>query len=109
MTASSHRAAVSLPPVFRSVTGAGGPTRSAGFREWPGGTAHLCVLTAPRVRGRGLARQVAAAATAYALASGHLPQWRARPAASRRVARALGFRELGSQLSFLGNQSPTNS
>ncbi|NEB68512.1 GNAT family N-acetyltransferase, partial [Streptomyces fulvissimus] len=48
---------------------------------------------------RGLARQVASEATAHALAAGLLPQWRARPAASRRVAAALGYRELGAQLS----------
>ncbi|WP_326656365.1 GNAT family N-acetyltransferase [Streptomyces sp. NBC_00385] len=82
---------------------------AAGYGDWPGDTAHLCVLTAPRVRGRGLARQVASAATAHALAAGRLPQWRARPAASRRVAGALGFRESGSQLSVRGTQSPTIS
>ncbi|NEC07096.1 GNAT family N-acetyltransferase, partial [Streptomyces sp. SID7909] len=37
--------------------------------------------------------------TRHALAADRLPQWRARPEASRRVARALGYRELGSQLS----------
>ncbi|WP_406090089.1 GNAT family N-acetyltransferase [Streptomyces sp. NBC_01013] len=75
---------------------------AAGYRRWPRDTAHLCVLTASHARGRGLARQVASAATAHALASGRLPQWRARPAASRSVARALGFQELGTQLSVLG-------
>jgi len=73
---------------------------AAGFQVWPAAAAHLCVLTAPRERGRGLARQVASAAVAQALADGLLPQWRARPTASRNVARALGFRELGSQLSI---------
>ncbi|MFD8689134.1 GNAT family N-acetyltransferase [Streptomyces sp. NPDC059651] len=82
---------------------------AAGYGNWPGNTAHLCVLTAPRARGRGLAGQVASAATAHALAAGLLPQWRARPAASRRVAGALGFRELGAQLSVRGTQSPTIS
>lgn len=72
---------------------------AAGHGDWPGGAAHLCVLTAPHARGRGLARAVASAATAHALAAGRLPQWRARPEASRRVARAIGFRQLGSQLS----------
>ncbi|MDP9793692.1 RimJ/RimL family protein N-acetyltransferase [Catenuloplanes nepalensis] len=57
------------------------------------------MLIAPAERGRGLARAVATAAVADALRSRLLPQWRARPKASRRVARALGFRELGSQLS----------
>jgi len=73
---------------------------AAGYRMWPGGTAHLSVLTVELERGRGLARVVAAAAVTHALEAGLLPQWRARPQASRRVARALGFRELGSQLSI---------
>ncbi|MBF9132087.1 GNAT family N-acetyltransferase [Plantactinospora sp. S1510] len=57
-------------------------------------------LTAPAERGRGLARAVATAAVTAALEADLLPQWRARPEASRRVARALGFSELGSQLSI---------
>jgi GNAT superfamily N-acetyltransferase len=73
---------------------------AAGYRTWPSSTAHLSVLTVPAERGRGLARMVAAAAVTHALDVGLLPQWRARPEASRRVARALGFRELGSQLSI---------
>jgi GNAT superfamily N-acetyltransferase len=72
---------------------------AAGYRLWPGDVAHLSVLTAPSHRGRGLAKQVAAAATADALEAGLLPQWRARPEPSRQVARALGFIELGAQLS----------
>ena len=72
---------------------------AAGYRRWPGDVAHLSVLTAPSHRGRGLAKQVAAAATADALEAGLLPQWRARPEPSRRVARALGFTEMGAQLS----------
>ncbi|MGW9119330.1 GNAT family N-acetyltransferase [Streptomyces sp. NPDC055663] len=71
----------------------------AGYQTWPASTAHLCVLTAPQWRDRGLARQVASAAVAHALDAGLLPQWRARPEASRRVAAALGFREIGDQLS----------
>jgi GNAT superfamily N-acetyltransferase len=73
---------------------------AAGYRDWPCGTAHLCVLTAAEARGRGLARAAASAAVAHAISEGKLPQWRARPEASRRVARALGFRELGSQVSI---------
>jgi RimJ/RimL family protein N-acetyltransferase len=73
---------------------------AAGYRDWPGGTAHLSVLTASAARGRGLARAAASAAVAHAIREGRLPQWRARPEASRRVARALGFRELGSQVSI---------
>ncbi|MDT0454291.1 GNAT family N-acetyltransferase [Streptomyces sp. DSM 41527] len=72
---------------------------AAGYRRWPASTAHLCVLTAPQRRGHGLARQVASGAVAHALDAGLLPQWRARPEASRRVAAALGFREISGQLS----------
>lgn len=73
---------------------------AAGYRAWPRRTAHIGVLTAPEVRGRGLARVTGSAAVAHALAAGLLPQWRARRPASLRVAAALGFEELGSQLSI---------
>ncbi|WP_433532840.1 GNAT family N-acetyltransferase [Micromonospora sp. CA-263727] len=73
---------------------------AAGYRRWPGLVAHMCVLTTPDQRGRGLARAVASAAAADALANHLLPQWRARPEPSRRVARALGFRQFGAQLSI---------
>ncbi|HWG28434.1 GNAT family N-acetyltransferase [Actinospica sp.] len=73
---------------------------ASGYRIWPRRIAHISVLTAPGRRGQGLARAVASSAVAHALTAGLLPQWRARPAASRRVATALGFRELGAQLSF---------
>ncbi|MFF8785715.1 GNAT family N-acetyltransferase [Streptomyces sp. NPDC015125] len=83
---------------------------AAGYRKWPASTAHLCVLTAPQRRGHGLARQVAAEAVAHALDAGLLPQWRARPEASRRVAAALGFREIGGQLSVrLSSASPVGT
>ncbi|MEV0379960.1 GNAT family N-acetyltransferase [Nonomuraea sp. NPDC050643] len=62
--------------------------------------AHISVLTATAHRGRGLARKVASAAVRDALGRGLLPQWRARPEASKRVARALGFREYGEQISL---------
>ncbi|MFE6974929.1 GNAT family N-acetyltransferase [Streptomyces sp. NPDC057682] len=93
-------------PAFVVRDDGGALLAAAGYQDWPADTAHLCVLTAPRARGRGLARQVASAATAHALAAGRLPQWRARPEASRRVARALGFRELGRQLSVLLAEAP---
>jgi GNAT acetyltransferase len=73
---------------------------AAGYRDWPHRTAHLCVLTAAGARGRGLARAAASAAVTHAIQAGKLPQWRARPETSRRVAGALGFRELGSQASI---------
>jgi GNAT superfamily N-acetyltransferase len=86
-------------PVF-VVREHGQVVAAAGYRAWPGRTAHIGVLTAPQARGRGLARVTGSAAVARALAAGLLPQWRARPPASRRVAAALGFEELGSQLSL---------
>ncbi|MFD7533199.1 GNAT family N-acetyltransferase [Streptomyces sp. NPDC059849] len=73
---------------------------AAGYRAWPRRTAHISVLTEPEARGRGLARVTGSAAVAHALSAGLLPQWRARSVASRRVAAALGFEELGVQLSF---------
>ncbi|WP_269854981.1 GNAT family N-acetyltransferase [Streptomyces sp. RPT161] len=77
---------------------------AAGYQSWPRSVAHLSVLVAPHYRGRHLARTVASAAVAHALDVGLLPQWRARPYPSQRVAAALGFQELGAQLSVrLGN------
>lgn len=73
---------------------------AAGYRRWPGLVAHMGVLTMPNQRGRGLARAVASVAVADGLANHLLPQRRARPDPSRRVARALGFRQLGAQLSI---------
>ncbi|MGI5217678.1 GNAT family N-acetyltransferase [Nocardia sp. CA-290969] len=72
---------------------------AAGYRTWPSRTAHMSVLTAPGSRGRGFARLAGSAAVAHALQAGLLPQWRARAPQSQRVAFALGFRELGAQLS----------
>lgn len=72
----------------------------AGYCDWPGQVAHLSVLTAAQARGRGLAGRAASAAITQAIREGKLPQWRARPETSRRVARGLGFRELGSQASI---------
>ncbi|MFD6416160.1 GNAT family N-acetyltransferase [Streptomyces sp. NPDC060194] len=86
-------------PLFVTRDDSGRVVAVAGHEAWPASTAHLCVLVHPDVRGRGLARLVASAAVAHALAAGLLPQWRAVPPASRRVALALGFRELGRQLS----------
>ncbi|WP_329576056.1 GNAT family N-acetyltransferase [Kitasatospora sp. NBC_01250] len=82
------------------VRDAGEVVAAAGYRSWPSRTAHISVLTAPAWRGRGLARVTGSAAAAHALAAGLLPQWRARVPASRRVAVALGFEEVGAQLSI---------
>lgn len=72
---------------------------ASGYRAWLGRIAHLCVLTHPAYRGRGLAGTVASAAVTAALSGDLLPQWRARVPASIRVAARLGFSRLGSQLS----------
>jgi GNAT acetyltransferase len=86
-------------PAF-AVRERGQVVAAAGYRDWPCRTAHLSVLTAAAARDRGLARATASAAIAHAIGEDRLPQWRARPLASRRVARALGFRELGLQVSI---------
>ncbi|AZS69937.1 GNAT family N-acetyltransferase [Streptomyces lydicus] len=79
---------------------------AAGYRSWPRSVAHLSVLVAPHCRGRRLARAVASAAVAHALDAGLLPQWRARLRPSQRVAVALGFQELGTQLSVRLGDAP---
>ncbi len=84
---------------------------AAGYEVWrtgPAAIAHLCVLTASRWRAQGLARAVAARAAADADRHGFLCQWRAGPAASRRVATALGFLDLGAQVSvrMRGDEAP---
>ncbi|MFF8835862.1 GNAT family N-acetyltransferase [Streptomyces sp. NPDC015130] len=72
---------------------------AAGYQSWPRSVAHLSVLVARHHRGRHLARAVASAAVAHALDAGLRPQWRARLLPSQRVAVALGFHEVGAQLS----------
>ena len=86
-------------PVF-VIRADGEVVAASGYVLWPRRTAHLSVLTAPGWRGRGLGRAAATHAVTHALRLGLLPQWRARPVESRRVAAALGFRALGAQLSF---------
>ena len=73
---------------------------AAGYSDWLGVAAHMSVLTIEPQRRNGLGRSVASAATKHALERGLLPQWRARPVASRLLAQSLGYREVGSQLSI---------
>jgi GNAT superfamily N-acetyltransferase len=73
---------------------------ACGWQEWQARIAHLCILTRPAYRQRGLAAAVAAAALRAAVSEGLLPQWRARPIASQRLARSLGLVQLGAQLSL---------
>ncbi len=72
---------------------------ASGFREWPGDIVHMSVLVATSARGRGLGTFVASAATRTALDAGMIPQWRARPPASRAIAAKLGYAQLGQQVS----------
>ncbi len=75
---------------------------AAGIEVWAGTLAHVGVLTRADRRGRGLARTVAGGAARAALAEGLVAQWRARTTLtpSRRVAAALGFVELGAQVTY---------
>jgi RimJ/RimL family protein N-acetyltransferase len=82
------------------VRQAGEVISAAGFRRWPCNVAHMSVLTAALARGQGRATKAACAAVEEALGQDLLPQWRARPASSRRVSARLGFQELGKQLSI---------
>lgn len=75
-------------PVF-VIRERGEVVAACGYRRWPRRIAHLSVLTAPGLRGRGLGRAAASRAVAHALDAGLLPQWRARPVEPRRVAAAL--------------------
>jgi GNAT superfamily N-acetyltransferase len=87
-------------PVSVVLDGQDSIIATCGWRVWSGATAHLGVLTAPAARGQGAGRVAASAAVDRALAAGLLPQWRARIPASRAVAAALGFVEVGAQLSL---------
>jgi hypothetical protein len=74
---------------------------ACGYRHWPHNIAHLCVLAHPDHRREGAGRAVAGRVISHALEQELLPQWRARPEASRALARVLGLSEMGDQLSFL--------
>lgn len=75
------------------------PLTGAGYDEWEGILAHMGVLTAPSERRRGRARYITSIAVEEALASGLIPQWRARPdnPGSQLTALGAGFVEAGSQ------------
>jgi hypothetical protein len=83
---------------------------AAGHLNWPARIGHVGVLVAPTTRGAGVGGCLGAAATRRVLEHGRSPQWRAAAgnAASRRVARRIGYREMGRQFSFqLGSGSQT--
>lgn len=87
-------------PLFAGRTPDGTLAAVAGYRRWPNDVAHISILTAPAHRRRGHAHRAASRALAHAADRGLLPQWRARPEASRALARRLGLVELGAQLSL---------
>ncbi len=95
-------AVAELPSPISVVERDGTVVAASGYEVWSAGVAHIGVLTHPRWRGRGLATAVAGAAVARALDAGLVAQWRARTSltASRRIARSLGFIEVGQQLSL---------
>jgi len=72
---------------------------AAGYTEWVGLLAHVGVVTAAAHRRSGRGLLAAAAATNDALGCGLVAQWRARDdnTASLRLARRLGYTELGTQ------------
>jgi RimJ/RimL family protein N-acetyltransferase len=86
-------------PAFVSRSYAGAVVSASGYRRWPNGVAHLSVLTHPDHRRRLHGRRAAAAAVRHAVAEGLLPQWRARPLPSQRLALTIGFVHMGAQLS----------
>lgn len=87
-------------PGFASRTDRGAVAAICGYRRWPNRVAHLAVVTLPTPRSKGHGRKAASAAIAHALANGLLPQWRARPLPSQRLARSLGLEQMGAQLSL---------
>lgn len=86
-------------PVF-TIERTGAAIAASGYTVLSEALANVGVLVHPGWRGGGLARAVAGAAVAHAIARDLVPQWRARSAliASRRVAQSLGFVDLGTQL-----------
>lgn len=87
-------------PLFGSRSATGALAAVSGYRRWPNKVAHLAVLTHPDHRRGGHGRRVAVAAIRHAMDEHLLPQWRARPVASKMLARSLGLTELGAQLSL---------
>jgi GNAT superfamily N-acetyltransferase len=79
----------------------GTPVAVAGHLRWPADIAHIGILVAPAHRGRGLGRIVGNAAVERAESQGLSAQWRAATdnLGSRGLAAALGFVEVGRQLS----------
>jgi GNAT superfamily N-acetyltransferase len=72
----------------------------AGYETWGGTIAHLCIVTHPAFRGRGIGRNAVAHLARRALADGLLPQYRTLDsnAPSIRIAEALGFQRYATSM-----------
>ncbi|GAB3517772.1 GNAT family N-acetyltransferase [Arthrobacter monumenti] len=92
-----------LDEQFALVTGDGLAIAGSGYNIWEGIIAHLGTLVTPELRQQGLATYVTAVAVEEAMASGLVPQWRARldNDASRATAAKLGFDQAGTQTTVL--------
>lgn len=88
-----------LSRIFVTLDDRDAPTAGAGYDEWQGILGHLGVLTPPEHRRTGRGTVAAALALNDALDGGLVPQWRSRVdnIGSRRLARRLGFTEVGAQ------------
>jgi GNAT superfamily N-acetyltransferase len=87
-------------PAFVSRASDGAVAAACGYRAWPNGVAHLSALTHPDHRREGHGRRAANAAVRHAIEHDLLPQWRARPISSQRLALGLGLVRTGAQLSL---------
>ena len=79
------------------------PLAASGYRQWPGGVAHMGVVTIPAARRRGFGRKASLAAAGHATDNGLLVQWRSLWSndASRQLGQSLGLSLCGRQFSFL--------
>jgi GNAT superfamily N-acetyltransferase len=112
-----ERALASAPPADRSEGGfqddrmeaifvaldGEQPLAASGYRRWPGGVAHMGVVTIPAARRRGLGRKASLAAAGHATDQGLLVQWRSLWSndASRQLGQSLGLSHCARQFSFL--------
>jgi hypothetical protein len=86
-----------------AVADSDGLVAVAGYQDWNGVIAHLCVITRPNRRKRGHGLSVASAAANAALQAGRIPQWRSalRNVSSSALGERLGFVRIGEQVTVL--------